>query len=126
MITSMMRARCSASSITGLIPAKVKGLFTPLAHHSFLISANLAAAGPGMAAVGPEEPFRMRSSVTEKGRTEPFAGRDLNGRSWHSGYDQERAKPVGFAPVTPSNWPSVAAERLPYLTALSGTAAGHA
>ena len=46
--------------------------------------------------------------MTEKGRTEPFGGRDLNGRSWHSSYDQEGAKPVGFAPVTPSNWPSVA------------------
>jgi hypothetical protein len=36
----------------GVILAKVKGLITPLAHHRFLISANLTAAGSGMAAVG--------------------------------------------------------------------------
>jgi hypothetical protein len=39
-------------------------------------------------------------------------------------YDQEGAKPVGFAPVTASNWPSVASERLPDLTEISGGRSG--
>jgi hypothetical protein len=62
--------------------------------------------------------------MAPKGRTEPFAGRDPNGRSWHSSYDQEGAKPVGFAPVTASNWLSVASERLPDTTEISGGRSG--
>src|SRR5438105_5025404 len=38
--------------------------------------------------------------------------------------DREGAQPVGFAPVTASNWLSVASERLPDLTEISGGRSG--
>jgi hypothetical protein len=36
------------------------------------------------AALGQEEPFQNAKLNDEKGRIEPFGGRDPNGGSWHS------------------------------------------